>query len=74
MFLRFLKILKGLAIFANGKFAPSLRGYFQKSLKNLQNLKNHDLSMLFKVLRSPEPFCKRVLVGGQGAKPPKKAP
>ena len=33
MFFEVLKILKGLAIFANGKFAPSLRGYFQKSLK-----------------------------------------
>jgi hypothetical protein len=32
-FLKVLKILKGLAIFAIGKFAPSLRGYFQKSLK-----------------------------------------
>jgi hypothetical protein len=29
-FLEFLRIHKGLAIFANGKFAPSLRGYFQK--------------------------------------------
>jgi hypothetical protein len=32
-FLEVLRILKGLATFANGKFAPSLRGYFQKSLK-----------------------------------------
>ena len=33
MFFKVLKILKGLAIFANGKFAASLRAGFQKSLK-----------------------------------------
>jgi hypothetical protein len=34
-----------------------LKGLLQKSLKNPQNLKNHYLSMFFKVFWSPDPFA-----------------